>query len=256
MNKEERKQLLDRLADKYNRPGFIAGDPISIPHGYTRKEDIEIAAFLAATIAWGNRCSIIRSAEKMMELFGHRPYNFICRAEGPQLKPLFSFVHRTFNGSDLLFFVASLRNIYRNLGGLQEVFETGYRKYGDVTGALIYFRMIFMQTPHEKRSEKHISDVAKKAAAKRLNMFLRWMVRCDDRGVDFGLWKGIPSSALLIPLDIHTATTARKLGLLMIKQNDMTAVLELTDTLKTLRPADPVYYDYALFGAGVGKELL
>jgi len=251
MNKRELKVLLDQLAEHYNRKEFIAEDPISIPHRFTKKEDIEIAGFLAATIAWGNRRSIIRSAEKMMQLMDNSPFEFISRAEGSHLKPLLSFVHRTFNGSDLTFFIASLRNIYLNHGGMQTVFETGFHKSNKVAGSLAHFREVFLLTPHEKRSEKHISDVSGNAAAKRLNMFLRWMVRKDHKGVDFGLWTGIPAGELLIPLDIHTATVARKLGLLTRKQNDMKSVLELTGKLKQFRPDDPVYYDYALFGAGV-----
>lgn len=253
MTKRELKALLDRLAKQFNGPEFIPGDPVSIPHRFTRKEDIEIAAFLTATIAWGNRCSIIRSASRMMELTGNRPFEFVCSQEGPHMKPLLSFVHRTFNGSDLTFFVASLRNIYLHHGGLQGVFEQGFQTNQTVAGSIAYFRDVFLQTPHEERSEKHVPDISKNAAAKRLNMFLRWMVRSDKQGVDFGLWKGIPASELLIPLDIHTAATARKLGLLTRKQNDLKAVMELTEVLNRFRPDDPVYYDYALFGAGVTK---
>jgi uncharacterized protein (TIGR02757 family) len=254
MSHHHLKEQLDRLADKYNRPGFIAGDPISIPHRYSKKEDIEISAFLTSVIAWGNRRSIIRSAEKMMDMMDNSPVDFITRDEGPHLKPLSGFVHRTFNGSDLLFFVASLRNIYLYHGGLQSVFVKGFNYHKNIPGALIYFRSVFLECPHEKRSEKHIPDIMKNSAAKRLNMFLRWMVRQDDKGVDFGIWKNIPASSLLIPLDIHTASTARKMGLLTRKQNDMKAVAELTEVLKTLRPEDPVYYDFALFGAGIAKE--
>ncbi len=250
------KELLDRLAEKYNTPAFIPEDPISIPHRFTKKEDIEISGFLASVIAWGNRSSILKSASKMMEMMDNDPYHFVCNARDKDLKPLSGFVHRTFNGSDMLFFVESLKNIYKNHNGLHRVFSEGYSRKESITGTLEYFRKIFLEADHEKRSEKHIPDISKKTAAKKINMYLRWMVRHDKNGVDFGLWRDIPMSSLLIPLDVHSAATARKLGLLKRKQNDLSSVIELTDNLRKFRPEDPVYYDYALFGAGVGKEII
>lgn len=248
------KELLDRLAEKYNTPAFIYDDPISIPHCFSKKEDIEISGFLASVIAWGNRCSILRSASKMMGMMDNDPFNFVCNAKGKELKPLSGFVHRTFNGSDMLFFAESLKNIYKNHNGLHGVFSEGYNRKESIIGALEHFRIIFLEADHEKRSEKHIPDISKKTAAKKINMYLRWMARIDKNGVDFGLWRDIPMSSLLMPLDVHSAATARKLGLLTRKQNDLGSVLELTDNLRKFRPEDPVYYDYALFGAGVGKE--
>lgn len=256
MDFQKTKDLLDQLSQRFNRPDFIAPDPISIPHRFTKKEDIEIAGFVAATIAWGNRCSILRSASRMMELMGNEPHRFVINASDKEKKPLLKFVHRTFNGGDLLFFTESLKNIYKNHNGIHKVFSNGFRETGNITGAMTHFRKIFLETEHEKRSEKHISDIAKGAAAKRLNMYLRWMVRKDKQGVDFGLWPDIPMSELLIPLDIHTATVARKLELLSRKQNDFRAVTELTETLRNFDPKDPVKYDYALFGAGVTKTII
>jgi len=250
------KEILDNLAEKYNNKGFIAADPISIPHRFKKKEDIEISGFLAASIAWGNRRSIIKSAEKMMALMGNEPYRFVTEAKGKELKPLTNFVHRTFNSSDLLFFVESLKNIYQNYGGLENVFTEGYHNKNNIIGAIQHFRLIFMKTEHEKRSEKHISDVSKNSAAKRINMYLRWMVRKDNKCVDFGLWQKIPMSELLIPLDVHCATTARRMGLLTRKQHDLKSVMEISEKLRLFRPYDPVYYDYALFGAGIGKDAI
>jgi uncharacterized protein (TIGR02757 family) len=256
MSEETLKELLDRLAKKYNTPAFIPADPISIPHRFSKKEDIEISGFLASVIAWGNRCSILKSASKIMEMMDNDPHNFVCNAKGKELKPLSGFVHRTFNGSDMLFFAESLKNIYQNYNGLHGVFSEGFSRNGNIPGALSHFRKIFLEADHEKRSEKHIPDIAKKTAAKKINMYLRWMVRRDRNGVDFGLWRNIPTDSLLMPLDVHSAATARKLGLLTRKQNDLRSVIELTDNLKKFRPEDPVYYDYALFGAGVGKEII
>lgn len=249
------KEKLDKWVDAYNNVSFIVDDPISIPHSFKRKEDIEISAFLSATIAWGNRKMIIKNAQKIMHLMDNQPYEFIMKHKPSDLKKMQGFVHRTFNDSDLLFFIYSLQNLYKNQNGLESVFTKGYETYGNIADSISYFRSIFLEALHENRSEKHISNTQKKSAAKRLNMFLRWMVRHDNKGVDFGLWKNIPCSELLIPLDVHTATVARKLGLLLRKQNDLPSVLELTHNLKQFNPQDPVIYDFALFGAGVNKQI-
>lgn len=246
--------LLNEKADWYNRPWFIESDPIQIPHRYTCKSDIEIAAFLTATIAWGSRPLIIRSASKMMELMGNQPFDFVMAAGQSQLQRLETFVHRTFSGIDLLFFVQSLRSIYKLHGGLEGVFTESFTASPSVAKALIAFRQMFFNQPHPERTRKHVSDVAKNAAAKRLNMFLRWMVRKDSRGVDFGLWQNIPMSALYLPLDLHTGNTARKLGILTRKQNDWKAVEEVTSVLQTFDSADPVRYDFALFGLGIYEQ--
>jgi uncharacterized protein (TIGR02757 family) len=241
------------LEEKYARycsPAFIATDPVQVPHLFTRKEDIEIAGFLAASIAWGQRKSIIASAKHLLTLMDHAPYDFVKQATPAGLKRLETFVHRTFQPDDCLFFISSLHHIYTDRGGLHDVFAAGYRATGSIFGALAHFRRVFMETPHLQRSAKHIPDVERGASAKRLNMFLRWMVRGDD-GVDFGLWKDIPESALMLPLDVHTGNVGRRLGLLTRKANDWKAVEELTASLRQFDPDDPVKYDFALFGLGV-----
>jgi len=249
------KEFLDEKYDLYNRPEFILSDPIQIPHRYILPEDIEIAGFMTATIAWGQRKSIITNANKLMQLMGNNPYDFILNAGPEHLEKLQYFVHRTFQGVDCIFFLRSLQNIYKNRGGLKSIFESVYIKEKDMAKVLIQFRDVFFETEGPWRTRKHISDVNKNAAAKRLNMFLRWMVRVDKRGVDFGLWQAIPASALYVPLDLHSGNTARKLGLLKRTQNDWKAVTELTSRLREFDPLDPVKYDFALFGLGVFEKL-
>lgn len=244
------KDLLDQKYNQFNHPDFIATDPIQIPHLFTRKEDIEIAGFFAATIAWGVRKSIINNSVKLMHWMDNAPYEFLMHADEKEYAVFLKFVHRTFNGDDCLFFISSLKNIYQNHQGLQSVFEKGYAKNACVYEALIHFRTVFFSMPHLWRTRKHVADVSTNASAKRLNMFLRWMVRNDAHGVDFGLWENIPASALYIPLDIHSGNVARKLGLLTRKQNDWKAVEELTINLRGFDAEDPVKYDFALFGMG------
>jgi uncharacterized protein (TIGR02757 family) len=248
------KEFLDDKYDLYNRPEFIDSDPIQIPHQFNLTEDIEIAALLTATIAWGQRKSIINNANKLMKLMGNNPYDFMINAGPDRLKKLEHFVHRTFQGEDCIFFLRSLQNIYQNKGGLKAVFEDCYAKEPDMVNVLINFRNIFFEIEGPLRTRKHVSDVSKNASAKRLNMFLRWMVRVDKRGVDFGIWQGIPASALYIPLDLHSGNIARKLGLLKRQQNDWKAVAELTERLREFDPSDPVKYDFALFGLGVNDD--
>ena len=252
INQETRidlKAFLDEKAYKYNQPFFIETDPIQVPKNFSGKEDIEIAAFLTATIAWGNRLSIIKNATKLMALMDNEPHDFVLNSTTSDLKILEHFVHRTFNGSDCFYFICSLKNIYQNHGGLQPVFENGFRKENQVKSALSEFYNVFFEIGGE-RSRKHVSNVEKGASAKRLNMFLRWMVRKDKTGVDFGLWNGIPQSGLLLPLDIHTGNVARKLGLLQRNSNDWKAVVEVTKSLRQFDPTDPIKYDFALFGLG------
>jgi uncharacterized protein (TIGR02757 family) len=249
------KDLLEEKYRKYNTPEFITGDPISVPHLYSRKENIEIAGILTALLAWGQRNTIIRNARRLLQLMDNDPCSFILHAEDTDLELFDKFVHRTFNGIDARYCVTALQNIYRSRNGLHAVFREGFTKNHDMKDALEYFRTRFFELPHPSRTEKHIADVTRGAAAKRLNMFLRWMVRKDDGGVDFGLWDDIPASALYIPLDMHTGRMARALGLLKRKQDDWKAVGELTDVLKKMDPDDPVKYDFALFGMGIYEEL-
>ncbi|MEN8121255.1 MAG: TIGR02757 family protein [Bacteroidota bacterium] len=241
-------EFLDEKYHQYNTPSFIETDPIQIPHRYTKKEDIEISAFLTAAIAWGNRKMIIRNAEKIVNLLDNEPYEFIMNASENEMESLTGFVHRTFNLIDLRFFLNSLRNIYKNHNGLEVVFSNSQN---DIPKALINFRKVFFEIDFPERSSKHISNVAKNSAAKRLNMFLMWMVRKDKRGVHFGIWDKINPAALYLPLDVHTGNVSRKLGLLKRKQNDWKAVAEITEHLRGFDSEDPVKYDFALFGLGV-----
>ncbi len=253
MKFEELKAFLDEKADKYNRPFFIDSDPIQIPKSFSEKENIEIGGFLTATIAWGSRTSIIKNAIRLMSMMDNRPHDFILNASSFELETLQRFVHRTFNGNDCIYFIRSLKNIYQNHGGLQQVFERGFRQNQSVKSALEFFYSVFFEIKGE-RTKKHISNVSKGASGKRLNMYLRWMVRNDNRGVDFGLWAGIPASALFLPLDVHTGNVARKLGILQRKSDDWKAVEEVTAELRKFDPADPVKYDFALFGLGAFEK--
>ncbi len=249
-NYRDLKLFLDEKARTYNEKWFILNDPISIPHRYSKKNDIEISAFLTATISWGQRAMIVKKAGVMMDMMDNVPYEFITQASTNEFSRFGSFVYRTFNGYDCLYFVSALREIYLHHQGLETVFMEGYRKNGSVKESLAGFRDIFMSFEPLSRTGKHLANVSKNTSAKRLNMFLRWMVR-NDGVVDFGIWNEINTSDLMIPLDVHVGRVARKLGLLERKQNDWKAVEELTAALRIFRPEDPVYYDYALFGLGV-----
>ncbi len=253
MNRKELKAFLDAKTLQYQRPDFLSSDPIQIPHRFHDQSDIEIAAFLTATIAWGNRLSIIRSANKMMEIMDEAPYDFVTSASEEELNKSAQFVHRTFNGIDFTTFVKGLRHLYKNYGGMEPLF-TQYAKGDDLQEAITKVRSHFFEIPHLKRSEKHFSDPGRGSAAKRLNMFLRWMVRPSDSGVDFGLWNQISPAQLSCPLDVHSGKVARALGLLTRKQNDSRAVQELDSALRALDPEDPVKYDFALFGLGVFEK--
>ncbi len=248
------KELLDSRVKKYNHSGFIITDPVSIPHRFSNKNDIEIAGFLTALISWGNRKAILKSATRLIELMGNEPGNFICNASENEFKTLGRFVYRTFNGDDLLFLVFALRNLYRTMGGLEQVAMDYYQKNNQIKDVIVGLRKELLKTDHLLRSEKHLANPLKGSAAKRINMFLRWMVRHDDSGIDFGLWQKISPASLMCPLDVHSGSTARKLGLLTRKQNDWKAVDELTTGLRRLDASDPVKYDIALFGMGVFED--
>ncbi len=253
MKQEQLKNYLDSKVEKYNQIDFIDSDPIQIPHKFNKKEDIEISGFLAATIAWGNRKMIIRNSNRMMDLMDNAPHEFITSYKDSDLKRLEGFVHRTFNNDDFAQFIKSLRNIYDNHGGLEQVF-TKYQGESDLKDTIFQFKNIFFENEHLQRSTKHVSNPMKGSAAKRINMYLRWMVRNDDRGVDFGIWKNISPSKLSIPLDVHSGRIARELNMLTRKQNDWKSVVELDTQLRLLDAADPVKYDFALFGIGVFND--
>lgn len=243
------KDFLEEKYLLYNNRSFVQTDPIQIPHQFTKKEDIEIAGFLAATIAWGQRKTIINNAQKLMLWMDNAPHDFILNHSAKELAPFQKFVHRTFNGTDCVFFIKSLQNIYAKHGGMENAFAIK-KKDENVKNAIINFRKIFLELKHDARSDKHISNPESKSSAKRLCMYLRWMVRNDKKGVDFGIWTKIKTSQLCLPLDVHTGNVSRKLGLLKRPQDDWQAVDEITSVLKQFDKNDPVKYDFALFGLG------
>jgi len=245
------REFLEFKADFYNAPFFIEPDPVSVPHLFTKKEDIEIAGFLAATIAWGNRKSIISDARRLLAMMDNDPHDFLVNASSKDLKPFRKFNHRTFNGTDCIFFLESLKNIYRKHKSMEALFPV---ETEGAQRAISHFRREFLKTPHEPRSEKHVSDPLKGSAAKRINMFLRWMVRSDAKGVDFGIWNSVSPASLVCPLDVHVGNTARSLGLLQRKSNDWRAAEELTANLRAFDPGDPVKFDFALFGIGAFEK--
>lgn len=250
MNQSELKDFLDEKVELYNNPNFIESDPVQIPHLFSQKEDIEIAGFLSATIAWGNRKMIIKNAHCMMDLMGNAPYDFVMSHQENDLERLESFVHRTFNGQDFASFIQSLQHIYKNHNGLEAVF-TKHQKNNSLQGSIHEFKKLFFEIEHQSRTQKHISDPLNGSAAKRINMYLRWMCRQDNKGVDLGIWKNISPAYLSCPLDVHSGNVARKLDLLTRKQNDGKALAELDSKLRELDANDPVKYDFALFGLGV-----
>ncbi len=250
-------QLFDLLEEKasfYNNPLFIETDPISIPHRFSKKEDIEIAGFLSATLAWGQRVTIINKGRELMSRMDNAPCDFVCNAAADEIESFVSFVHRTFQGDDCMYFIHALQKIYMFHGGLEMVFNAGYLPNHNIKESITHFREVFFSFEHLPRTQKHVPDPLKNSASKRLNMYLRWMVRHDDKGVDFGLWKGLNPTDLLCPLDLHSGKIARRLGLLIRKQDDWNAVEELTANLRTFDPTDPVKYDFALFGTGVNEK--
>lgn len=249
MNPSELKSFLDEKVALYNHPNFIETDPIQIPHRFSIKEDIEIAGFLSATIAWGNRKMIINNASKMMDLMGSSPFDFVMCHTPKQLESFDNFVHRTFNATDFKTFITGLKHIYSNHNGLEACFENA--ENNSIQKKISEFKGKFFEIEHASRTQKHISDPLNNSAAKRINMFLRWMVRKDHAGVDFGIWKNVSPAFLSCPLDVHSGNVARKLALLNRKQNDAKAVLELDTNLQKLDVNDPTKYDFALFGLGV-----
>ena len=253
MDQRELKEFLDEKVMLYNNPSFIESDPIQIPHLFSKKEDIEISGFLTAIISWGNRKMIIRNALKMMELLDNAPYDFIINHQKSDLKPFKNFVHRTFNSEDLYQFIKSLEHLYKKHQGLEKTLAIIGEKTTYIE-AIHNLKKIFFEIPHLQRTKKHISDPLKNSAAKRINMFLRWMVRNDQTGVDFGIWKTHNAANLSCPLDVHSGNVARKLALLSRKQNDWKAVTELDTNLRKLDHEDPVKYDFALFGLGVFEK--
>lgn len=251
MNQQEIKQLLDEKYLEYcNSDFFIPTDPIQIPKMFEEKEDIEISGFMAASLAWGQRPTIISKCRELMQLMDFAPYDFIMNATVSDFDRFDHFKHRTFNGYDCRYFLHALARLYREGGGLETVFTTAWQEHGDMFDVLRSWYRAFTALPAEPRVLRHIACVDKGSAAKRINMFVRWMVRHDRGGIDFGLWKEIPASALLIPLDLHTGNVSRQLGLLTRKQNDARAVEELTIRLREFDPTDPIRYDFALFGLG------
>ena len=253
MNEQEIFDFLNQKAEQYNHLNFIELDPISIPHQFSLKQDIEISAFFSATIAWGNRKSIITSAQKIINFMGNSPYDFVMNASEKDLEKLDNkAVHRTFSGEDFKQFLLNLKRIYTESESLENLFllqENEENYYHSIER----FRNHFLgETPH--RSHKHVSSPYKNSASKRLVMFLRWMVRDDKKGVDFGIWKNVPQKYLSIPLDVHTANISRKLGILNRTQNDWKAVEELDKMIRKYNHEDPAIYDFALFGIGVSKE--
>ncbi len=253
LTKPELKEFLDEKAAFYEQPKFIETDPIQIPHLYTKKEDIEISGFLTATISWGNRKSILTNAHKLMALLDNNPYDFIMNHSQNDLQTLEGFVHRTFNHIDLTYFVQGLRYIYTKYKDM-ESFYLQFSEEENFQNAIHHFKQEFFAPAHPIRTEKHISDPYKNSAAKRINMFLRWMVRDAKAGVDLGIWDRLSPSQLSCPLDVHSGNVARKLGVLKRKQNDGKALSELDNQLRLLDSKDPVKYDYALFGLGVFEK--
>lgn len=255
MNLQEIKDFLEAKYLQYNNPAFIENDPVSIPHFFSKKEDIEIAGFLSSTIAWGQRKTILKNARHLMNMMDNAPFDFIMNHTTKDLDRFKSFKHRTFKGEDCIFFLNTLQHIYKKSGGLEASFLSNLKGSDDlIYRAILRFRNTFFSFPHELRTEKHVSNPARGASAKRLNMFLRWMIRKDKSGIDFGLWNSVKPSELICPLDIHSGNVARKLGLLTRKQNDWKAAIELTGNLKKMDYSDPVKYDLALFCLGVYEK--
>jgi uncharacterized protein (TIGR02757 family) len=250
------KFFLDRKVAQYNRFEFIENDPISLPHRFSILQDIEIIAFWTAMLAWGQRQTIINKCEQIISLMDNSPYDFVLHHQESDLKRFLTFKHRTFNPTDTLYFLSFFQDYYRKNSSLETAFSTGINISDDtIENGLIYFHRLFFSLPsYPQRTIKHVSSPEKKSACKRLCMFLRWLVRKDENGVDFGLWKNIKPAQLICPLDVHVERNARGLGLLTRTQTDWQAALELTANLRKLDPEDPVKYDFALFGMGIENK--
>jgi uncharacterized protein (TIGR02757 family) len=251
----EMKLFLEEKYLQFNNSSFIPPDPVSIPHRFTERKDIEISGFLTAAIAWGRRDLFLNSAGELIRLMDNSPYEFLINSEKNDLDRFNRFVYRTFNATDCICFLESLRYLYLKYESIEEVMLKGMKGGKSLKSGISNLRNEFFKVPHNKRSEKHFADPLRGSAGKRLNMFIRWMVRKDTHGVDFGIWNKIDPSMLYIPLDFHSGNSARKLGLLKRKTNDWEAVEELTGVLREFDPADPVKYDFALFGLGVNRQL-
>ena len=260
------KAFLDSKVIQYNQPDFIKNDPVSIPHLFTKKQDIEIMGFWAATLAWGQRVTIINKCKELIDLMDGAPYDFIINHQDTDLKKLLHFKHRTFNDIDTLYFIAFFRYHYENHRSLENAFipgktvilsdsEESVNLQSPVESALNHFRSYFFSLPDfPHRTKKHVSSPSQKSTCKRLNMFLRWMVRKDDCGVDFGIWNQLKPADLIMPCDLHVDRVARKLNLITRKQTDWQTAVELTQRLREFDPIDPVKYDFALFGLGIEEK--
>lgn len=248
------KAFLDEKTEQFNRPAFIENDPVSIPHKFAKKQDVEIAGFFAAVLAWGQRGTIIRKCTELMLWMENDPHQFILHHRAKDLKRFESFRHRTFNGTDALYFIAALRSIYVEFDSMENAFAVGPSD-STVESGLINFHQLFFALPeHPTRTKKHLPTPERKSTCKRINMYLRWMVRDDNKGVDFGLWKNISPAQLVCPCDVHVDRVARRLKLIRRKQTDWQTALELTENLRRFDPSDPVKYDFALFGLGIEGE--
>ena len=255
MNLDEMKVFLDEKANCYNHPDFIQDDPIQIPHRFSLKQDIEISGFLSATIAWGNRKSIIQDAYKMLDFMEHSPFDFIMNFSDKDLETIpDKAIHRTFSAEDFKVFLKNLQRLYLQFPSMEDCFILKDNEY-NCYHAIERFRTEFLHENKNHRSKKHVASTYKNSSAKRLMMFLRWMVRKDNRGVDFGIWSRISPSVLSVPLDVHTGNMARKLQLIQRKQNDWKTVEEMDTVLRKWNPQDPALYDFALFGLGVSGDL-
>lgn len=255
MNPRHLKAFLDAKVEAYNQLDFIENDPIKIPHGYSKKQDVEIAGFLAAIFAWGQRKTIINKSLEFLELMGNDPHHFVLNHTDSDLQPFLHFKHRTFNSTDALYFLHFFQWFYQRHDSLEEAFIQGFDQGDSMEARLIHFFQLFFSLPDSpNRTRKHIATPARKSACKRINMFLRWMVRQDEKGVDFGIWNTISPSLLICPCDLHVDRVARKLGLIQRKQTDWQTAVELTENLKKLDSSDPVKYDFALFGLGVEEK--
>lgn len=270
-NKKELRSFLEKNVGVYNNPSFIPSDPISVPHRFSKKQDVEIAGLFAAVFSWGNRTTIIRKSNELMKYLDDAPHDFIRNHRPRDLKPLMDFKHRTFNTTDLLYFIDFLRHHYQRSDSLETAFlspskQTGEKKHPSnikteteepekVKSALsVFYRYFFSLNNAPQRTQKHISSPEKKSTCKRLNMYLRWMVRSDNNGVDFGIWDKISQADLICPVDLHVARVARRFGLINRKQTDWETAMELTRALRDMDPGDPVKYDFALFGLGVMEK--
>lgn len=249
--KDELKNFLDEKVYQYNQRSFIENDPISIPHAYLKKQDIEIAGLFAATLAWGQRVTIIRKCKELLAMMDNDPHHFILHHREKDLKPLLNFKHRTFNSTDTLYFIAALQSFYKKHDTLEDAFLVAPDKANIEDGIIGFHNLFFSLDDYPRRTKKHVATPERKSTCKRLSMYLRWMVRADSQGVDFGLWKNISPAQLVCPCDLHVDRVARKLRLIKRTQTDWQTVIELTSNLKKFDAADPVKYDFALFGLGI-----